>query len=76
MAVTFGEKSFQSIMPLRFARVDFLEFAYIQDDLHVMEEFAKGTLMIKRLHIGNRGFVLFHDARVEDLDGLEFPPDY
>ena len=41
-----------------------------------MEEFAKGTLMIKRLHIGNRGFLLFHDARVEDLDGLDFPQEY
>ena len=77
MAVTFGDKSFQSIMPFKFARVDFLEFAYISDDLHVMEEFANGTLLIKRLHIGNRGFQLFHEARIEDLAGgrLEFPQE-
>mmetsp|Transcript_3839 Transcript_3839/g.4447 ORF Transcript_3839/g.4447 Transcript_3839/m.4447 type:complete len:112 (+) Transcript_3839:352-687(+) len=75
MAVTFGPKSFQSVLPFRFARLDFLEFAYIQDDLHVMETFAKGTLMIKRLHIGNRGFKLFRDASVSDVVGLNFPPE-
>ena len=39
-----------------------------------MEKFAQGTLLIKRLHIGNRGFKLLTDARIEDLpDGkLEF----
>ena len=70
MAITFGPKSFQSILPFPFARIDFLEFAYVQDDLHVMEKFARKTYLIKRLHIGNRGFKLFHEARIQDVVGL------
>lgn len=56
MAIDFGDKSFQSILPKRFTRIDFLEFGYITSDLYTIEAFAKDTMQIGRLHIGNRGF--------------------
>ena len=59
--VTMGKNLFQK------------EFVYIEDDLHVVEQFAKDTKAIGRLHIGNRGIKLFSDARYEDLEGLKLP---
>ena len=56
MAIDFGGKSFQVVRPMRFARIDFLEFGFITSDLYVIEDFAANSMEISRLHVGNRGF--------------------
>ena len=73
MAVNFGNRSFQVIKPKRFARIDFLEFGFITSDLYTIESFAKDTMEIGRLHVGNRGFTLFQDANLDEMVGLELP---
>ena len=73
MAINFGSKSFQAIKPKRFARIDFLEFGYITSDLYTIEAFSQETMEIGRLHIGNRGFQLFQDSRLDQMVGLELP---
>ena len=73
MAIDFGGKSFQAIQPKKFARIDFLEFGFITEDLYVIEAFAAETMAIGRLHVGNRGFKLFNDANLEDMVGLHLP---
>ena len=70
LAINFGPKSFHSLQPKRFARIDLLEFGYITSDLHTIEAFAADTMKIGRLYLGNRGFQLFSEASLEDMVGL------
>ena len=73
MSIDFGPRVFQNIRPRLHTRIDFLEFGFITNDLYTIESFAKDTMQIKKLHVGNRGFQLFQDARLEDMIGLEIP---
>ena len=73
MAINFGSRSFQALQPKRFARIDFLEFGFITEDLHTIEAFATDTKEIGRLYLGNRGFKLFSDANLDDMVGLQLP---
>lgn len=73
MSINFGAKSFQVIKPKQFARIEFLEFGYITSDLFTIEAFARDTMEIRRLYVGNRGFQLFSDASLDDMVGLQLP---
>ena len=70
MTIVFGPMNDHFTKPMPRRKVTELAFAYIQNDLYKIEEFVEKTLGFTNAHIGNRGFSLFDDSKVEDLEGL------
>lgn len=50
------------IKPLLRQKVNELSFAYISNDLHMIEDFVEHSLGFEKVSIGNRGFKLFDDV--------------
>ena len=60
----------QFVKPLPHTKVENIAFAYIQNDLHTIDQFVSGSYGFGSLHIGNRGFKLFEDIDASRLIGL------
>lgn len=56
-------------MPRR--KITDFDFAYISNDLYKIEEFVVNSLGFTNVNIGNRGFKLFDEAEMSDIQGLE-----
>lgn len=50
-----------------------MEFAYVSNDLFTIEDFAKQTLQIDNLEIGNRNIKIFEDDKLDEMIGLTLP---
>ena len=74
-ALAFGENSCQFSRPVAHSIINELEFVYISNDLHKIEEFSKESHLLRTLSIGNRNWKLFNTAKVEQMRGLELPAD-
>jgi len=72
-ALAFGENSCQFSRPLTHSIINELEFVYISNDLHKIEEFSKESNFLRTLSISNRNWKLFTLAKVSEMKGLELP---
>lgn len=57
--LAFGYSNQYLIKPYSKQRIEFLEVAYIEDDLWKIEEFVTGSIGFDTFQIGNRNFKLF-----------------
>lgn len=64
-ALVFGENSCFFSRPVAHSIINELEFVYISNDLHKIEEFSKESHLLRTLSVGNRNFKLFTAAKVE-----------
>ncbi len=58
------------VKPLLRQKVNELSFAYISNDLHMIECFVDHSLGFEKVSIGNRGFKLFDEVDPGQLKGL------